>query len=39
MPADSWFDLKVNTHVYVTGLPEDVTTEEVSKVEPFPCIC
>jgi len=33
MPADSWFDLKVNTHVYVTGLPEDVTTEEI--VEAF----
>lgn len=27
---DSWFDLKVNTHVYVTGLPDDVTAEEVS---------
>lgn len=33
MPADGWFDLKVNTHVYVTGLPEDVTTEEI--VEAF----
>ncbi|XP_077244038.1 RNA binding (RRM/RBD/RNP motifs) family protein isoform X2 [Tasmannia lanceolata] len=32
-PPDSWFDLKVNTHVYVTGLPDDVTTEEV--VEAF----
>lgn len=32
-PADGWFDLKVNTHVYVTGLPEDVTTEEI--VEAF----
>lgn len=29
---DSWFDLKVNTHVYVTGLPEDATTEEVVEV-------
>lgn len=29
-PPDSWFELKVNTHVYVTGLPEDVTVEEVS---------
>lgn len=28
-PPDSWFDLKVNTHVYVTGLPDDVTVEEV----------
>ncbi|KAK6915788.1 GYF domain 2, partial [Dillenia turbinata] len=27
-PPDSWFDLKVNTHVYVNGLPEDVTFEE-----------
>ncbi|XP_068647899.1 splicing factor U2AF-associated protein 2-like isoform X2 [Aristolochia californica] len=31
-PPDSWFDLKVNTHVYVTGLPDDVTTEEVVEV-------
>lgn len=29
-PPDTWFELKVNTHVYVTGLPEDVTTDEVS---------
>ncbi|KAL2641663.1 hypothetical protein R1flu_009250 [Riccia fluitans] len=29
---DSWFELKVNTHVYVTGLPEDATLEEVVKV-------
>lgn len=29
-PPDSWFELKVNTHVYVTGLPEDVTIDEVS---------
>lgn len=29
---DSWFDLKVNTSVYVTGLPEDVTVEEVVEV-------
>lgn len=29
-PPESWFDLKVNTHVYVTGLPEDVMAEEVS---------
>lgn len=29
-PPDSWFELKVNTHVYVTGLPDDVTTDEVS---------
>lgn len=33
MPPEGWFDLKVNTHVYVTGLPEDVTTEEI--VEAF----
>ncbi|KAF9587664.1 hypothetical protein IFM89_004496 [Coptis chinensis] len=32
-PPDSWFDLKINTHVYVTGLPDDVTVEEV--VEAF----
>ncbi|PKA66716.1 Splicing factor U2af large subunit B [Apostasia shenzhenica] len=31
-PPDSWFDLKVNTNVYVTGLPEDVTSEEVVEV-------
>nr|GMC76961.1 splicing factor U2AF-associated protein 2 [Ipomoea batatas] len=31
-PPDSWFELKVNTHVYVTGLPEDVTLDEVSSV-------
>ncbi|XP_042034328.1 splicing factor U2AF-associated protein 2-like isoform X1 [Salvia splendens] len=31
-PPDSWFDLKVNTHVYVTGLPEDVTIEEMVEV-------
>ncbi|KAL8166228.1 hypothetical protein V2J09_007727, partial [Rumex salicifolius] len=31
-PPDSWFELKVNTHVYVTGLPEDVTPEEVTEV-------
>ncbi|GMH13053.1 hypothetical protein Nepgr_014894 [Nepenthes gracilis] len=30
---DSWFELKVNTNVYVSGLPEDVTAEEV--VEAF----
>lgn len=29
-PPNSWFELKVNTHVYVTGLPEDVTNDEVS---------
>ncbi|CAI8603221.1 unnamed protein product [Vicia faba] len=32
-PPDSWFELKINTHVYVTGLPEDVTVDEV--VETF----
>lgn len=31
-PPESWFELKVNTHVYVTGLPEDVTTEELVEV-------
>lgn len=30
-PPDSWFELKVNTHVYVTGLPDDVTVDEVSE--------
>ncbi|OWM86165.1 hypothetical protein CDL15_Pgr010989 [Punica granatum] len=25
---DSWFELKVNTHVYVNGLPDDVTVDE-----------
>lgn len=29
-PPDSWFELKVNPHIYVTGLPNDVTLEEVS---------
>lgn len=28
-PPDSWFELKVNTHVYIAGLPEDVTVDEV----------
>ncbi len=27
-----WFDLKVNTSVYVTGLPSDVTAKEISEV-------
>ncbi|XP_072950627.1 LOW QUALITY PROTEIN: uncharacterized protein [Typha angustifolia] len=31
-PPESWFDLKVNTHVYITGLPDDVTAEEVVEV-------
>ncbi|KAL8544651.1 hypothetical protein ACS0TY_005039 [Phlomoides rotata] len=31
-PPDSWFELKVNTHVYINGLPEDVTTEELVEV-------
>ncbi|KAF7817725.1 splicing factor U2AF-associated protein 2 [Senna tora] len=31
-PPNSWFELKVNTHVYVTGLPEDVTSDEVVEV-------
>lgn len=28
-PPDSWFELKVNTHVYITGLPDDVSFDEV----------
>jgi HIV Tat-specific factor 1 len=31
-PPDSWFELKVNTHVYVTGLPDDVTFDEIVEV-------
>ncbi|GLT95574.1 hypothetical protein SLE2022_132480 [Rubroshorea leprosula] len=31
-PPDTWFELKVNTHVYVTGLPDDVTIEELVEV-------
>ncbi|THG05298.1 hypothetical protein TEA_022615 [Camellia sinensis var. sinensis] len=31
-PPDSWFELKVNTHVYVNGLPDDVTFDEVVEV-------
>ncbi|KAF8671581.1 hypothetical protein HU200_049904 [Digitaria exilis] len=31
-PPESWFDLKVNTHVYVNGLPDDVTLEEIVEV-------
>ncbi|CAM0148421.1 unnamed protein product [Urochloa decumbens] len=31
-PPESWFDLKVNTHVYVNGLPGDVTVEEIVEV-------
>lgn len=30
--TEGWFELKVNTHVYVTGLPEDATVDEVVKV-------
>ena len=29
---DGWFDLRVNTSVYVEGLPADATAEEVSRV-------
>ncbi|GBG90294.1 hypothetical protein CBR_g50472 [Chara braunii] len=29
---DGWFELKVNTHVYVTGLPLDTTVDEVAEV-------
>lgn len=28
----AWFDLKVNTSVYITGLPEDATEAEVAEV-------
>ena len=28
----AWFDLKVNTSVYVTGLPDDVTEAEFAEV-------
>ena len=28
---DGWFDLRVNTSVYVTGLPADATAEEVAR--------
>ncbi|KAF3337862.1 Splicing factor U2AF-associated protein 2 [Carex littledalei] len=31
-PPESWFELKVNTHVYVTGLPDDITVEEIVEV-------
>lgn len=31
-PPYSWFELKVNTHVYVTGLPDDITFDEVVEV-------
>jgi HIV Tat-specific factor 1 len=31
-PPDSWFELKVNPHIYVNGLPDDVTIEEVAEV-------
>ncbi|EOY13218.1 PREDICTED: splicing factor U2AF-associated protein 2 isoform X1 [Theobroma cacao] len=31
-PPESWFELKVNTNVYVTGLPDDVTAEELVEV-------
>ncbi|CAH2072623.1 unnamed protein product [Thlaspi arvense] len=27
-PPESWFELKVNPHIYVTGLPTDVTLDE-----------
>jgi hypothetical protein len=29
---EGWFELKVNTSVYVTGLPEDVTLDEIVEV-------
>eukprot|EP00760_Papus_ankaliazontas_P008212 PhM_4_TR13698/c1_g2_i1/m.22926/K13093/HTATSF1; HIV Tat-specific factor 1 len=28
-PSSSWFELKVNTNVYVTGLPPDATVDEL----------
>ncbi|EFJ47624.1 hypothetical protein VOLCADRAFT_91952 [Volvox carteri f. nagariensis] len=28
----NWFDLKINTNVYVTGLPLDVTVQEINEV-------
>lgn len=31
-PPNSWFELKINTHVYITGLPEDVTVDEIVEV-------
>ncbi|OIT34854.1 hypothetical protein A4A49_03706 [Nicotiana attenuata] len=31
-PPNSWFELRINTHVYITGLPEDVTVEEIIEV-------
>ncbi|CAN7067979.1 unnamed protein product [Brassica rapa subsp. trilocularis] len=31
-PPEAWFELKVNPHIYVTGLPKDVTMEEVVEV-------
>ena len=30
-----WFDLKVNTSVYITGLPEDVTEQKLADVRLF----
>ena len=30
--AAEWFELKKNTSVYVTGLPEDVTLQEMVEV-------
>jgi hypothetical protein len=33
----TWFDLKQNTSVYVTGLPEDVSVEEVHACPALPC--
>jgi len=27
--ASNWFDLKVNSNVYISGLPDDVTQEEL----------
>lgn len=33
-----WFELKQNTSVYVSGLPSDVTEEEVAQVRGCGCV-
>ena len=33
--SKKWFDLKVNTSVYVTGLPDDVTEQQLAEVTFF----
>ena len=32
-----WFNLKVNTSVYVTGLPDDITEVQLAEVRCFSC--